>query len=78
MSEEVKVDKVLQEKLQKLIESMSRKDWREAVNALETPRADMDDVDLTVVIAHLVDPSKSWDEYDAMPLSELNKVIEGA
>lgn len=60
-----------------LKKQMTRKDWIEAVEALDTAQEDWSEIDMLIVFAHKADPAKTWADYMDMSQGDLEQVILG-
>ena len=53
----------------------NRKDYRDAVEALNAEREDWEEFDFLIAYAHQVDPDKGWDHYLEMSQGDLEDTI---
>lgn len=70
-------EKRLEKRAAILMEQLTNRDKREAVKFFDTAYEDLDGLDQMVLLAHVADRSRSIEDYDALPLGELQKVILG-
>lgn len=58
-----------------LSKQMNRKDWIDAVEALDEDRENFGNTEFLIVYAHKLDPSKGWDHYLNLSEGELEDLI---
>lgn len=71
------IEKRLEKRAAALGEQLTNRDKREAVKFFDTPYEELDGLDQMVLLAHVADRARSIEDYDRMPLAELQKVILG-
>ena len=70
-------EKRLEKRAAQLGEQLTNRDKREAVKFFDCAYEELDGLDQMVLLAHVADRSRSIEDYDGMPLGELQKVILG-
>jgi len=77
LTDEEKAEAKAEERGKELISLMTNKQKREAVKFFDANFEDLDGMDMTVLLAHIADPSKTLEELDAMPMADVQKVALG-
>lgn len=70
-------DALDEKRAEELMKTFTNKDKRAAIKHFDMPYTDLDGFDQLVVLAHLADRSRSFADYDELPMDELMAVIRG-
>ena len=63
---------------EELMKTLTNKDKRAAIRLFDVTLEELDGIDQLVLLAHLADRSRSLEEFDGMPIDELQKVVRGS